>query len=103
MTGGKVTETIDVPATQKDTARVWVNCEASDETSVAVCLEFTAAARCVQPGDNLEWKGDTAYWTPKRLYFRDYKLKRMEGVSIRRPGDKSVTKTSALGPKNRAA
>ncbi len=94
MAGGTVTETINVAATGGNAAYVWINCETGDDVTTAVCLEFSAAARCVQPGDTLTWKRDTALWTPKRLYFRDYKLKRIEGVNVRKPDAVKVTSSA---------
>lgn len=87
MTGGIVTETIDVPATSKMPARVWV-CVKEDKPGGeigAIYLEQTAAARCIQPEDSVYWIEGVAYWSPRSRAFRDYQLNRVGTGTAKRP------------------
>ena len=86
MVGGTVIETINVPATDTKSARVWINCEEDKSgDQCAIYVEDTAAARCVQPKDSVWWQSEHAMWTPRSCAFRDYKLKRIGFSGVKRP------------------
>jgi len=87
MAGGIVTETIDVPATAKLPARVWINTkeDCSGGETCAIYVEQTAAARCVQPEDSVYWDMEWARWSPRSRAFRDYQLKRVGSSGAKRP------------------
>ncbi len=86
-TGGIVTETINVPATNMHPARVWISTQEDTPEGVkcAIYVEDTAAARCVQDKDSIYWQGSQVFWSPRSRAFRDYPLKRLGVAGARRP------------------
>lgn len=103
MIGGIVTETIDVPATAKMPARVWI-CVKEDKPGgdiKAIYLEQTAAARCIQPEDSVYWIEQVAYWSPRSRAFRDYQLNRVGTGPAKRPKIVPVTPVDEVPHTNR--
>lgn len=103
MTGGIVTETIDVPATAKMPARVWI-CIKEDKPGgdlKAIYLEQTAAARCIQPEDSVYWTEQVAYWSPRSRAFRDYQLNRVGTGAAKRPKITPSVTSNEISPTNR--
>lgn len=91
MVGGKVIETIEIEG------NVWINVEGTgceEGEQCAIYVEADAKARSVSEGDRIWWQGDSAYWTPRRVYQSqegeegtdwDIKLKRRGYSGVKRP------------------
>jgi hypothetical protein len=92
MVGGKVIETMNVTVDGKP--RVWVNVRGTGgerRSECAIWLAGTFAARCVEPGDQIWWQGDWAFWTPRSLAFQDHRLLRIGCSGIARPTAAVIT------------
>lgn len=85
--GGQVVETIDcgdvvwVDTRERYRNRdgLWKLCQ----RSVAVYVDRTDAALCIEPGDSIWWQGRDAMWTPRAGGRSDIRLKRIgfSGIS----------------------